>query len=88
MTLQTVMLAIMIGVALMLTAGIAYAIARWLDKDELPAEPDHEEGMYLAHKLWCDALDEAALEGDAEKWDRIKAIGWRKYSAAALLEQP
>ena len=87
MTIPNVMLAIMIGVALMLTAGIGYAIARWLDREEnLPAEPDHEEGMYLAHKLWCDALDEAALEGDAEKWDRIKAIGWRKYSAAALRE--
>jgi hypothetical protein len=80
MTLQTAMLAIMIGVALILTAGIAFAIARWLDKDELPSEPDPQSEMYAAWERYCDALDDAALNGDTREYDRIKAIGWRRFS--------
>jgi hypothetical protein len=83
MTLQTVMLAIMIGVALMLTAGIAFAIAKWLDKDELPAEPDPQSEMYAAWERYCDALDDAALNGDTREYDRIKSIGWRKFGVDA-----
>lgn len=80
MTLQSIILAITIGAALMSIAGAAYAIAWWMDRDEEPAEPDHQEGMYLAHKLWCDALDEAALSGDVAEYDRIEKMGWRRYS--------
>lgn len=82
MTLQTVMLAIMIGVALMLTAGIAFAIARWLDKDE-PSEPDPQSEMYAAFQRYCDALDNAALNGDTREYDRIRALGWRRFGVDA-----
>lgn len=79
MTLQSIMLAITIGVALMLTAGIGYAIAKWLDKEDLPAEPDPQSEMYDAFQRYCEALDEAALDGDTKRYDRIRAMGWRNF---------
>lgn len=83
MTLQTVMLSIMIGVALMITAGIGYAIAKWLDREDAPADPDPQSEMYAAFQRYCDALDEAALNGDTREYDRIKSIGWRKFGVDA-----
>jgi hypothetical protein len=83
MTLQTVMLAIMIGVALMLTAGIGYAIANWLGREEEPSVPDPQSEMYAAFQRYCDALDDAALNGDTREYDRIRALGWRRFSEAA-----
>jgi hypothetical protein len=83
MTIPNVMLAIMIGVALMLTAGIAFAIARWLDREDEPSEPDPQSEMYAAWQRYCDALDEAALNMDTREYDRIRALGWRRFSEAA-----
>jgi hypothetical protein len=83
MTIPNVMLAIMIGVALMLTAGIAFAIARWLDREDEPSEPDPQSEMYAAWERYCDALDNAALNGDTREYDRIRALGWRRFSEAA-----
>jgi hypothetical protein len=74
-TPQTILLAALASVLIMLISAMAFY---WVKMR--PEPQDHEAGMYLAHKLWCDALDEAALSGDPEEYDRIKAIGWRKFS--------
>lgn len=76
MTLPTVMLSIMIGVALMITAGIGYAIVKLYQKHQ-------QRQMHRAFDNWCDALDEAALNGDTREYDRIKSIGWRKFGVDA-----
>lgn len=83
MTLQNVILAITIGGALMSIAGAAYAIAKWLDREDEPADPDPQSEMYAAFQRYCDALDEAALDGDTARYDAIKKVGWRKFGVDA-----
>lgn len=82
-TLPTVILAITIGVALMIISGIAYAMAKWLDRDEPPSEPDPQSEMYAAWERYCDALDRAALNMDTREYDRIRAMGWRNFGVDA-----
>lgn len=79
-TPEIILLSALASILLMLLSAIGFY---WVKMK--PEEPeDHQEGMYLAHKLWCDALDEAALSGDAEEYDRIHAMGWRRYSGTQV----
>lgn len=57
----------------MITAGIGYAIVKLYQKHQ-------QRQMNEAYDRYWDALDEAALDGDTARYDRIKAQGWRNFT--------